>query len=112
MHLLACDHSLQCAIMQKLQVCHQCAESIHSSSAQLQQDVSICKPHYEMLTASLVVGVHVKIPVEFSKTAPVGRSDFSCNVTLSEIVSEIVTLIISCSSTVAFTTKVTLITGL
>ena len=67
---------------------------------------------YVMLTASAVVGVHVKAPVVALKVALSGRLDSSVNVTMSSSASDVVTVNVASVSTVTLNTESTMIFGL
>ena len=69
-------------------------------------------PHYEMLTASMFVGVQTKFPIAESKAAPAGRSYTSVKLTASPSTSVVVTFSFTSSPSVAFSIVRVTIVGL
>ena len=67
---------------------------------------------YDMLMASIVDGVHVKIPVVALKSAPGGSSVSRLSVTTSPSLSYVVTLSVTSCPIVTFTTESTVMFGL
>ena len=70
------------------------------------------KCRYDMLTASMVLGVQVKIPVSALKVAPSAGPDCRVSVTSSPSLSDVVTFSVTSLSIVAFNAALVLITGL
>ena len=70
------------------------------------------KCRYDMLTASMVLGVHVKIPVSALNVAPAEGPDCRLSVTSSPSLSDVVTFSVTFLPIVAFNAALVLITGL